>query len=126
MKTWKAIASWPLAPCQGPTGIAYDKAPDRIFSGCTNKSVVVDPNTGKVAATIRNGTRVDARGWDPSAMSQSSTRIRSDKYATVATVDTFPGAKTHHRRRARPSHINSTGPWSTGPDPAALFIAIRP
>src|SRR5712675_2190407 len=26
VKTWKATASWPLAPCQGPTGIAYDKA----------------------------------------------------------------------------------------------------
>ena len=26
VKTWKATASWPLAPCDGPTGIAYDKA----------------------------------------------------------------------------------------------------
>src|SRR5215831_14055772 len=34
VKTWKATASWPLAPCQGPTGIAYDKATNRIFSGC--------------------------------------------------------------------------------------------
>jgi DNA-binding beta-propeller fold protein YncE len=24
VKTWKATASWPLAPCAGPTGIAYD------------------------------------------------------------------------------------------------------
>jgi hypothetical protein len=22
VKTWKATASWPLAPCEGPTGIA--------------------------------------------------------------------------------------------------------
>ena len=22
-KTWKATASWPFAPCEGPTGIAY-------------------------------------------------------------------------------------------------------
>jgi DNA-binding beta-propeller fold protein YncE len=66
VKTWKATASWPLAPCAGPTGIAYDKASDRIFSGCNNTSVVVDPNTGKVVATIKNGTRVDALGWDPS------------------------------------------------------------
>src|SRR5215510_13136721 len=33
-KTWKATASWPLDPCKGPTGIAYDKASNRIFSGC--------------------------------------------------------------------------------------------
>src|SRR6266566_5431682 len=30
VKTWKAVASWPLAPCKGPTGIAYDKASNRI------------------------------------------------------------------------------------------------
>ena len=66
VKTWKATASWPLAPCEGPTGIAYDKASNRIFSGCSNTSVVVDASTGKVVATIKNGTRVDALGWDPS------------------------------------------------------------
>ena len=64
-KTWKATASWPLAPCEGPTGIAYDKASNRIFSGCNKTSVVVNPDTGKVVATIANGTRVDALGWDP-------------------------------------------------------------
>ncbi len=105
VKTWKATASWPLAPCEGPTGIAYDKASDRIFSGCNNTSVVVDPNTGKIVATIKNGTRVDALGWDPSkklifipnggqgnvtAVHQDS----PDKYTVVDTVATFAGAKT--------------------------------
>src|SRR5437879_10482577 len=65
IKTWKATASWPLAPCEGPTGIAYDKATNRIFSGCNKTSVVIDADTGKVVATIPNGTRVDALGWDP-------------------------------------------------------------
>src|ERR1700739_129433 len=65
VKTWKATASWPLAPCAGPTGIAYDKTHDRIFSGCSNTSVVVDAKTGKIVAEIKNGTRVDALGWDP-------------------------------------------------------------
>src|SRR3954463_10005269 len=64
VKTWKATASWPLAPCDGSTGIAYDKASNRIFSGCNKTSVVVDASTGKVVATIANGTRVDALGWD--------------------------------------------------------------
>src|SRR3989442_4479716 len=66
VKTWKATASWPLEPCKGPTGIAYDKASNRIFSGCNGTSVVVDPNTRKIVATIKNGTRVDALAWDPS------------------------------------------------------------
>jgi DNA-binding beta-propeller fold protein YncE len=64
-KTWKATASWPLAPCEGPTGIAYDKATNRIFSGCNKTSVVVDASTGHIVANIPNGTRVDALGWDP-------------------------------------------------------------
>jgi DNA-binding beta-propeller fold protein YncE len=105
VKTWKATASWPLAPCQGPTGIAYDKASNRIFSGCSNTSVVVDPDTGKVVATIKNGTRVDALGWDPSKKlmfipngGEGNVTVvhqdSPDKYTMVATVDTFAGAKT--------------------------------
>jgi DNA-binding beta-propeller fold protein YncE len=105
VKTWKTTASWPLAPCQGPTGIAYDRASNRIFSGCNNNSVVVDPNTGKVVATIKNGTRVDALGWDPSKKliyipnggAGNVTVVHQDspdKYTTVATVNTFAGAKT--------------------------------
>lgn len=105
VKTWKATASWPLAPCQGPTGIAYDKASNRIFSGCSNTSVVVDPGSGKVVATIKNGTRVDALGWDPSKKlifipngGEGNVTVvhqdSPDKYTTVATVDTFAGAKT--------------------------------
>jgi DNA-binding beta-propeller fold protein YncE len=105
VKTWKATASWPLAPCEGPTGIAYDKASDRIFSGCNNTSVVVDPSTGKVVATIKNGTRVDALGWDPSKKlvfipngGEGNVTVvhqdSPDKYTVVNTVATFAGAKT--------------------------------
>src|ERR1041384_4658445 len=65
VKTWKATASGPLAPCEGPTGIAYDRVTNRIFSGCNRTSVVVDAGTGRVVASIPNGTRVDALGWDP-------------------------------------------------------------
>ena len=105
VKTWKATASWPITPCDGPTGIAYDRASNRIFSGCSKTSVVVDASSGKVVATIANGTRVDALGWDPSknliyipnggegtvtVVHQDS----PDKYSVVATVETFAGAKT--------------------------------
>jgi len=105
VKTWKATASWPLDPCKGPTGIAYDKASNRIFSGCSNTSVVVDADTGKIVASIKNGTRVDALGWDsskklifiPNGGEGNVTVVHQDspdKYTTVATVDTFAGAKT--------------------------------
>src|SRR5947207_4180015 len=105
VKTWKATASWPLAPCEGPTGIAYDPATNRIFSGCNKTSVVLDATTGKVVATIPNGTRVDALGWDPSKKliyipngGEGNVTVvhqdSADKSTVVATVDTFPGAKT--------------------------------
>src|SRR5262245_3309111 len=132
VKTWKATESWPLDPCKGPTGIAYDKASDRIFSGCNNTSVVVDPNTGKVVATIKNGTRVDALGWDPSTKliyipngGEGNVTVvhqdSPDKYTVVATVDTFAGAKTitvdpktHHAYLFQPER---------GPVPAAAADA---
>ena len=105
VKTWKATASWPLAPCEGPTGIAYDAATNRIFSGCSRTSVVVDAASGKVVATIANGTRVDALGWDPAEKliyipngGEGNVTVAhqdsADKYTVVATVPTFAGAKT--------------------------------
>ena len=104
-KAMKVLASWPLAPCEGPTGIAYDRATDRIFSGCGKTSAVLDAETGKIVATIANGDGVDALGWDPSqkliyipAGRDSSVTIvhedSPDKYSVVATVTTAAGAKT--------------------------------
>ena len=105
-KTMRAIKSWPIAPCDGPTGIAYDAETDRIFSGCSKKSVVLNATTGAVVATIENGERVDALGWDPSEKliyipagggTGSVTVVHQDspdKYTVVATVPTVPGAKT--------------------------------
>jgi len=104
-KTMKVLASWPLAPCEGPTGIAYDAASNRIFSGCSKTSVVLDAGSGKVVATIANGDGVDALGWDPGqqliyipAGRDSSVTIvhqdSPDKYSVVATATTFRGAKT--------------------------------
>jgi len=105
VKTMKVLASWPIAPCEGPTGIAYDPRTNRIFSGCGNTSVVVDATTGKVVATIANGDGVDALGWDPQerliylpAGRDSNVTIvhqdGPDKYTVVATVRTMRGAKT--------------------------------
>jgi DNA-binding beta-propeller fold protein YncE len=155
VKTWKATASWPLAPCEGPTGIAYDKASDRIFSGCNNTSVVVDPKTGNIVATIKNGTRVDALGWDPSKKlvfipngGEGNVTVvhqdSPDKYTVVATVPTFAGAKTitvdprtHNAYLFQPERGPAPAPPADAPPPqgrgrgpqgpvvAAWFIMIK-
>jgi DNA-binding beta-propeller fold protein YncE len=104
-RTMTAIASWPLDPCEGPTGIAYDRVSDRIFSGCSKTSAVLDARSGKIVATIKNGQGVDALGWDPAekliyipAGRDSSVTIvhedSPDKYTVVASVTTAIGAKT--------------------------------
>ena len=153
VKTWKSIASWPLAPCDGPTGIAYDKATNRIFSGCNKTSVVVDARTGKVVATIANGTRVDALGWDPEKKlifipngAEGNVTVAhqdaADTYRVVATVQTVAGAKTiavdpatHNAylfqpergpaaAGAEPAPARGRGPL--GPIVASWFVAIKP
>lgn len=59
-------ASWPLAPCQEPSGLAIDRKNRRLFAGCDNKMMaVVDADTGKVIATPAIGDGVDANGFDP-------------------------------------------------------------
>jgi DNA-binding beta-propeller fold protein YncE len=104
-KEMKVLASWPLDPCEGPTGIAYDRTTDRIFTGCGKTSAVLNATTGKIVATIKNGDGVDALGWDPTekliyipAGRDSSVTIihedSPDKYSVVATVTTAIGAKT--------------------------------
>jgi len=137
VKTWKATASWPLAPCEGPTGIAYDKTTDRIFSGCSNTSVVVDASTGKVVASIKNGTRVDALGWDPARKliyipngGEGNVTVvhqdSADKYTVVETVPTFAGAKTicvdpatHNVYLFQPERGPAPPPLPDAPPPAA-------
>ena len=136
VKTWKAVASWPVAPCEAPTGIAYDKASNRIFAGCKETSVVVDAGTGKVVASIKNGTRVDALGWDPSRKlifipngGEGNVTVvhqdSPDKYTVVATVATFAGAKTiavdsktHKAYLFQPERGPAPPPAADAPPPA--------
>lgn len=105
LKTLKTTASWPLAPCKGPTGIAYDDQFRRLFAGCSGTSVVLDAATGKIVATLKNGSGVDALGWDPAerllyipAGREGNVTVvkqeSADKYTTVATVQTQAGGKT--------------------------------
>lgn len=102
-KTWTKIATWDIAPCDGPTGIAMDRKTNRIFAGCSETSVVVDAKTGKVVAQIKNGKGVDALGWDqnekliyiPAGSDANVTVVHEDspdKYTVVATVPTIKGA----------------------------------
>jgi YVTN family beta-propeller protein len=60
------VATWPLAPCQNPSGMAMDRANRRLFIGCRNQMMaVVDADNGKVITTLPIGKGSDAIGFDP-------------------------------------------------------------
>jgi DNA-binding beta-propeller fold protein YncE len=98
-------ASWPLAPCQEPSGLAIDRKNRRLFAGCDNKMMaVVDADTGKVIATPAIGEGVDANGFDPgTGLAFAScgegvlTVVKEEsptKFTVVQNVSTQQGART--------------------------------
>lgn len=114
-KTLTVDHAWPLAPGEGPSGIAVDAKHRRVFSVCDNqKMVVTDADTGKIVATPAIGNGPDAAAFDPGRALVFSPNGRDgtltvlqettpDQYQTVQTVTTQPGArtmaldeKTHH------------------------------
>src|SRR3989442_15506760 len=115
----------------------FTRASNRIFSGCNKTSVVVDASTGKIVASITNGTRVDALGWDPSKKlifipngGEGNVTVvhqdSPDKYTVVATVPTFAGAKTitvdpktHNAYLFQPERGPAPTPAPGAPPPAA-------
>ena len=105
-KAMAVKATYPLSPCGGPTGIAFDPASQRLFTGCrTNKGLsVVDAVSGKVIATLPIGAGVDAVVYDPSTKlifcsngDATTTIIRqesADSYKVIQTLATQVRAKT--------------------------------
>jgi DNA-binding beta-propeller fold protein YncE len=57
---------WELAPCEEPSGMAFDRKRGRLFVGCANKMMaMVDTDSGRVVATVPIGEGVDANAFDP-------------------------------------------------------------
>ena len=107
--------TWPLAPGEGPSGLAIDRKSNRLFSVCDNqKMVVLDAANGHVVATPAIGNGPDASVFDagsglvfsPNGEDGTLTILHQtdpNHYETVATVPTQAGArtmaldeKTHH------------------------------
>jgi YVTN family beta-propeller protein len=95
----------PLAPCEGPSGLAIDVKNKKLFSVCSNKMMaVVDIGTLKVVATPAVGPGTDGAGYDPgtglafSANGGDATltivKQVGGKYDAVDNVPTVRGART--------------------------------
>jgi DNA-binding beta-propeller fold protein YncE len=112
-KTLAVKGTWPLAPCDGPSALAYDDAHRRLFAACDKMLTVVNADTGRVIATPPIGGDPDGDGFDPgTGMLFASCREglvsvihqdSADKYSVVGNVTTQFGTrtmtldpKTHH------------------------------
>ena len=105
-KTMAVAATWPLAPCESPSGLAIDALRGHLFAVCDNKMMaVVDTHSGKVIATPVIGEGPDAAAFDPgsglafSSNGESGTlslvrQTSKTEFSTVATVSTAQGART--------------------------------
>jgi DNA-binding beta-propeller fold protein YncE len=105
LKTGAVVATWPLAGCDEPAGLAIDRAARRLFVGCHNKVLlVVNADTGKTVAQLPIGEGVDANGFDAQRKLVYSSQgdgtlsvIRAaaaDNYKIAQTVATARGART--------------------------------
>jgi DNA-binding beta-propeller fold protein YncE len=105
-KSFKVIHTYPLDPCGGPTGLALDKANNRLFTVCRqNKGMsVIDATSGKVIQTLAIGAGVDAVIYDAAdklviASNGDGTatifkQTTPDSYELVQTLKTQFKAKT--------------------------------
>ena len=99
-------ATWPLAPCDGPTGLALDPSRHRLFSVCHNQRLIVTASdSGKQVADLPIGAHVDAAAFDPQTLRVSASNGDSadvtvvleesaDKYSVRGSLATATGAKT--------------------------------
>lgn len=104
-KTLQIEHTWPLAPCESPSGLAIDAANEILIVGCHNKLMTfVDGNSGKVIGTVPIGQGVDANRFDPatgyafaSCGDGTLTIAHEDsptKFSPVETIQTQRGART--------------------------------
>lgn len=84
-KAHTVVASWPLAPGEEPTGLAFDPASRRLFATCDKALVVLNPDTGKVVTTLATGEGVDAVAFDPGTKYVFASA--SDGTMTIAHLD---------------------------------------
>jgi YVTN family beta-propeller protein len=98
-------ATWPLAPGEGPTGLAIDRKHHRLFAACDNKLMaVVNSETGKLVTTFPIGTGVDGAAFDQERQLVFSsngegtlTVVHEDspeKFRVLENVTTARGART--------------------------------
>jgi YVTN family beta-propeller protein len=135
--TLQPTATWPIAPCDSPSGLAIDRANHRLFSVCDNNvMVVVDTGNGRVVATPAIGKGPDATRYDATRHLVFSsngegtlTVVRqksADSYTPVQTLPTQRGARTLALDTATGTIYLVTASFGPRPAPTAASPHPRP
>ena len=130
----KVTATWSVSPCESPSGLAIDRAGQRLFAVCDEKKMaVVDADTGKVIATPTIGNGPDAAAYDPktnlafSSNGEGTVTIvdaSTSDYKVLQSLATQPGARTMALDRTTGKIYVVTAQF--GPRPAATATNPRP
>ena len=103
--TMQPMTTWSISPCEEPTGMALDESHHRLFSACgNNKLAVLDSDSGRIVAMLPIGSDPDGAWFDPSTQRIFTSNkegtlsvlheVSADRYETVQTLMTGPGART--------------------------------
>jgi YVTN family beta-propeller protein len=134
--THAITATWPISPCESPSGQAIDTAGRRLFAVCDgNKMAVVDANTGKVLATPAIGEGPDAAAYDPKTQLAFSSNgegtltvidASNSSYKVLQTIKTQRGARTMTLDKSTGKIYLVTAQFGPTPAPTATNPRPRP
>jgi DNA-binding beta-propeller fold protein YncE len=103
-KNLKVAATYPLKPCEEPTGLAMDRETQKLIVGCGNRmALIVDASSGKILQSFPVGDGVDAVAFDSKrklalvSAGEGVLTILSESamgFAATQSVTTLPSART--------------------------------
>jgi len=135
-KNPKVTATWPVSPCESPSGLDIDRAGRRLFAVCDEKKMaVVDANTGKVIATPSIGDGPDATRYDPKTKFAFSSNgdgtltvidASGSDYKVLQNLKTQQGARTMTLDTATGKAYVVTAQFGPRPDATASNPHPRP
>lgn len=135
--TLKVENTWPLAPCESPSGLAIDTEHEILIVGCHNKMMAfVDGNSGKVIGTVPIGQGVDANRFDPetgfafASCGDGTVTVAHedspDKFTVVDTISTQRGARTMELDKSNHNLYLVSADFGATPAPTTEHPRPRP
>jgi YVTN family beta-propeller protein len=100
----KDVASWSLAPAEGPTGLAIDRKTKRLFAGCEKLLVVMNAENGQIVDKLPISDGCDGVGFDSKLQYVFAScgsgklcvinEVNASKFLAMDPVDTKRSART--------------------------------